>query len=161
LRKGFHAVDSDKQSELDYLKQEIAELKKHIVCAYTVSIFSLFVFVLFFNGSFDKYNINTLTVGLTFLQIFLGVIAIGGFWIFKGVVTTESRRTAKLETPSCVKEVFDKDGYNIIEFVILNKVLADPEFLSKLQANFRQFGLEDTDDAIDIDEDPDWKPEDE
>jgi len=62
--------------------------------------------------------------------------------------------TAEAEARKTIEQQLSVNGAGMIR-----ECLSDAEVVAQLQLKFKEYGLEDTDDASDVDDDSEWTPE--
>lgn len=100
-------------------------------------------------------RLDFLSATLAIFTAFLAVAAFTSFWIFRSVVKQVSEETAKAEARQAVENYLSEHGRSLIK-----EALDDAEVVARLQIELRKLGLDDSDEAGVVDDDPDWVPED-
>lgn len=94
---------------------------------------------------------DRLALTLTVLEIFLAVIAVGGFFLFRRDVRDRAAEVAEEATPDAVRAHMEKNGGALIR-----GCLDDAEVVAQLERKFRELAIDDAEDADLVDQDPDW-----
>ena len=110
-----------------------------------VSVFFLAVFV--FNRG-GRANTDRLALTLTVLEIFLAVIAVGGFFLFRREVRDRAAEVAQQAAPEAVRAYMDEHGGALVR-----RCLDDAEVVAQLERRFRELGIDDAEDADLIEQD--------
>jgi len=99
-------------------------------------------------------SITAVEVVLAVLAILLAVGAVFSYTTFRRDVQISARETAIEEAKKCAKGHLQENGVDLIK-----ESLTDAQFVAELQRKFKEFGIEDSDEASLIDDDSDWEPE--
>jgi hypothetical protein len=103
-------VDGDKDTRItaDMNNLENKQIKYALSLAtasVVLNFLTLFVILLWWNTSGSPRDWNSVAVSLSGLQIFLIIVALGGFWIFRGIVREQAEETARSLAKPVAREI--------------------------------------------------------
>lgn len=79
-----------------------------LLVAVVLGLVNLFLIVLLWNVSGQVSDIDSLSVSITVLEMFLAVVALGGFWVIRGsareAAATEARDIAKSQAEQIARQ---------------------------------------------------------
>lgn len=100
-------------------------------------------------------TMTAVEIVLAVLAILLAVGAVFSYTIFKRDVQLSAREAATEEARKSVT-----DHLTIHGVALIKASLSDAEFVAQLQLKFKDFGIEDFEEADEIEADANWEPED-
>jgi len=79
-----------------------------VVFSIILNFLVLFIILLRWNLSGVPNDFDTISISLTVLEMFLFVVALGGFWMFRGIVKEKAEDVAKSVSEPIAKEIAQK-----------------------------------------------------
>jgi hypothetical protein len=101
-------------------------------------------------------RLDFLSAALTVLTVLLGVGGALSYFVLRSDVRARAEEAARDEAGRAVREFLSTNGPKVIR-----EALDDAEVVARLQVEFSKLGLDDTETAALVDDDPRWKPRDE
>lgn len=101
-------------------------------------------------------RLDFLSATLTLLTVFLGFGGAISYFVLRSDVRSRAAEAAKDEAGRAVREFLSVNGRELIR-----EALDDAEVVARLQVEFSKLGLDDTETATFVDDDPTWSPRDE
>ncbi|WP_170582753.1 hypothetical protein [Ruegeria arenilitoris] len=99
-------------------------------------------------------SITTIEVVLAVLAIVLALGAIFSYTTFRRDIQLTATETAMEEARKTIERQLSTNGAQMIR-----DCLSDAEMVAQLQLKFREYGLEDAEEASEVDSDSAWEPE--
>ena len=99
-------------------------------------------------------RLDIVAMVLTFLGVVAAFALIYGWTAFRSVAIDAAKAETKLRLPENLKDLMDLEGDKLVGLA-----LQDAELLAKIQQGFTAVGIDDTDEANEIDDDPSWHEE--
>lgn len=100
-------------------------------------------------------SITTIEIVLAVLAIILAIGAIFSYTTFRRDIQLTAQETAMLEAGKSVNKHLSEYGAALIK-----ECLSDAQVVAQLQLEFKKLGIEDSDVADLVDDDSNWRPED-
>lgn len=99
-------------------------------------------------------SMTAVEIVLAVLAIVLALGAVFSYTTFRRDIQLIAVETAEAEARKTIEQQLSVNGAGMIR-----ECLSDAEVVAQLQLKFKEYGLEDTDDASDVDDDSEWTPE--
>lgn len=79
----------------DKERQQLSYALNFTAASVALNFVTLFVVALWWNTSGSDPSWDAVSVSLTVLEVFLAIIALGGFWLFRGIVKEHAATVAR------------------------------------------------------------------
>lgn len=97
-------------------------------------------------------RLDILAVLLTFLGIVAAIALIYGWTAFRSTARQAAITEVDEQLPEALAELIREQGH-----LLVGKALEDDQLVARLQERFTQLGIDDTETAIGVDDDPDYR----
>lgn len=97
-------------------------------------------------------RLDIVSLLLAFVGILVAIVGIGGVWYSRREAVGAAQSEAQTVVPDEVQKYMNNDGSSIIR-----ECLDDADIVARLQRKFIELQIEDTDEAFDVDTDPEWR----
>lgn len=100
-------------------------------------------------------TLTSVELVLAVLAIVLALGAVFSYTTFRRDIQLTAQETAEVVAGNSVERHLSEHGADLIK-----ACLSDAQVVAQLQLEFKRLGIEDSDDAVLVDDDSEWRPED-